>query len=182
MKTIVTPLLRHSLAVVAIAVLLAGCADEAPLGAVRLSDGSLEIAGASSAREAAVLATLRSATARYHNVDAAIADGFILLSECEVRPEGAAGLLYANLDRVDGVINPEEPEGLLYEPTPNGRLRLVAVDLAVPYALWTDPAPPEFLGHTFQTEDEFGAWALHIWIWRHNPAGMFAPANPDVTC
>jgi hypothetical protein len=45
-----------------------------------------------------------------------------------------------------------------------------------------DPAPPEFLGNTFQNEDEFGAWALHVWIWRHNPDGMFAPINPNVTC
>jgi hypothetical protein len=83
---------------------------------------------------------------------------------------------------MDGVIDIEEPEGLLYEPSRNGRLKLVAVDLAVPYALWTDPAPPEFLGNVFQPEDEFGAWALHVWIWRHNPNGMFAPANPNVTC
>jgi hypothetical protein len=181
MKPSATLFLRHSLTMVAAAALLAGCADDAPL-ATQHSGHSAQLASASS-EEGAALATLRRATARYHNLDAAIADGFILLSECEIRPEGASGLLYANLDRVmDGVIDLEMPEGLLYEPNVNGPPKLVAVDLAVPFDLWTAPAPPEFLGTTFQTEDEFGAWAIHVWIWRHNPNGMLAPVNPNVTC
>ena len=182
MKTSVTPFLRQSLTVVATAALLAGCTDEGPFATAQ-SEGPAQFDSVSSG-DGAALATLRRATARYHSLDVAIAEGFILLSECEVLPgHGPAGLLYANLDRVmDGVINIEEPEGLLYEPSKNGRPKLVAVDLAVPYALWTDPAPPAFLGNTFQPEDEFGAWALHVWIWRHNPDGMFAPANPNVTC
>jgi hypothetical protein len=23
---------------------------------------------------------------------------------------------------------------------------------------------------------------LHVWLWQHNPSGLFAPWNPDVTC
>jgi hypothetical protein len=184
MKTTVATQFRQALAVVATGALLAGCADETPLALEQPSELSAHFASQSGAEEAMAIATLRRATARYHNLDAALEDGFILLSECEVLPgHGAAGLLYANLDRVmDGVIDSEQPEGLLYEPRSDGPPRLVAVDLAVPYALWMDPAPPEFLGVTFQNEDEFGAWALHVWIWRHNPDGMFAPVNPNVTC
>lgn len=182
MKTIVSSLFTRPLTVLATAALLAGCADEPPLASGHF-DSSVGQADVMSTEEGAVIATLRQATARYHNLDNAIEDGFILLSECEVRPAGASGMLYANLDRVmDGVIDPTMPEGLLYEPNSNGPPKLVAVDLAVPYALWTDPTPPEFLGTTFQTEDEFGAWAIHVWIWRHNPAGMLAPVNPNVSC
>jgi hypothetical protein len=27
-----------------------------------------------------------------------------------------------------------------------------------------------------------GIWALHVWLWKHNPSGMFADWNPNVTC
>ena len=27
-----------------------------------------------------------------------------------------------------------------------------------------------------------GFWLKHAWIWKHNPAGMFADFNPEVTC
>ena len=23
---------------------------------------------------------------------------------------------------------------------------------------------------------------LHVWLWKKNPAGLFAPTNPDVRC
>ena len=59
---------------------------------------------------------------------------------------------------------------------------LVGVELAVPYALWTAPAPPAFLGTPFQREDEFEVWALHVWVWRDNPAGLFAESHPLVAC
>jgi hypothetical protein len=129
------------------------------------------------------LAELRRATAAYHDIDRAIADGFILLHECEVRPgEGQAGAVYVNLSRLTGGIDPSNPPGLLYEPGRNGRMSLVGAELAVPFALWPHADPPEFFGAQFQPEEEFGVYGLHVWIWRHNPDGMFAQANPRVSC
>jgi hypothetical protein len=84
--------------------------------------------------------------------------------------------------RLDGVIDPRRPEALIYEPRKNGRARLVGVELAIPYVAWTQAQPPEFLGANFQREDEFGVWGLHIWLWRHNPEGLFAESNPRVSC
>jgi hypothetical protein len=23
---------------------------------------------------------------------------------------------------------------------------------------------------------------LHVWLWKHNPSGLYAPWNPDATC
>jgi hypothetical protein len=83
---------------------------------------------------------------------------------------------------LDGTIDPSKPDDLLYEPAQNGRLNLTGVELAIPYALWTETEPPQFLGATFQREDELGVFGLHVWIWRHNPDGMLAPANPRVFC
>jgi hypothetical protein len=58
----------------------------------------------------------------------------------------------------------------------------VGVEFAIPYALWTRDLPPKFLGVPFQPEDEFGVFALHVWVWRNNPEGMFAESNPNVSC
>jgi len=131
----------------------------------------------------AILAELRRVTARYHNLNAAIADGFVFRHGCEIRPTGAVGTVYVKFAHaLDGKIDPSKPDGLLYEPAQNGRLKLTGVELAIPYALWTEPEPPQFLGATFQREDELGVFGLHVWIWRHNPDGMLAPANPRVSC
>ena len=27
-----------------------------------------------------------------------------------------------------------------------------------------------------------GFWLAHAWVWKNNPAGMFADWNPEVTC
>lgn len=166
-------------ALIVAAALLASCTDHSPLDPAAFPQYSKQSADGNRA-----LATLRSVTARYHDVNIAIADGFILLHGCEVRPgEGAVGVLYVHLDRyLDGVIDPAAPDGLLYAPGPNGALQLTGVELALPISMWSAPQPPEFLGATFQTEDEFAAYGLHIWVWRHNASGMFAQSHPGVAC
>jgi hypothetical protein len=132
------------------------------------------------------IATLMAVTARYHDLNAAIKDGFVLLHPCEERPgEGPVGIVYVHMDRLlDGKVDPRKPDALIYEPArrSNGQPQLVGVEFAVPYSLWTKPEPPTFLGATFQPEDEFGVWALHAWVWRYNPEGLFAESNPRVSC
>lgn len=170
---------------VAAALALVACADE-PLGSP-WPDTSAEPQSAVLPENAAMntaLADLRRVTAAYHDVAAAVADGFVEVVACEERPgEGPVGTIYGHIPRLlDGVIDPAQPEALLYEPRSNGQLRLVGVELAIPYALWTAPDPPEFFDVPFQREDELGVFGLHIWVWRHNPDGMFAEANPLVSC
>ena len=178
---------RHWLALAGI-LALAACADRTPLaphGALARSPELNDANLASNGNDNAIIAELRRATARYHDVQAAVADGFVpVVDECEDRlDEGRVGIPYANFDRIlDGVLDPSKPDALLYEPTKNGRLELVAAELALPYPLWTAAAPPTFLGHSFQREDEFGVFGLHIWVWRNNPNGTFAIGNPNVSC
>ena len=174
--------LARSAVVVSAAVLLSGCADATPL-APDLRPAAVAQRAAQPAGENATLATLRRATARYHNLNAAIADGFVFLHGCEVRPdEGPVGSLYVHFGRLlDGVIDPAAPDGLIYEPG-GSHPKLVGVELAVPYPLWTGQAPPALHGTAFQREDEFGVFALHVWIWRDNPEGLFAETNPRVSC
>ena len=178
-----TPLGRL-LAVVAASAPLAACADRAPVAPERAPAISAQLAKSSAAEGAASLATLRRATARYHDLKAAIADGFVFLHGCEVRPgEGPVGIVYVHMGRLmDGAVDPSLPDGLIYEPSANGRPRLVGVEFAVPYPLWTGQEPPTFLGAAFQNEDEFGVFGLHVWLWRNNPEGLFAESNPNVSC
>lgn len=167
--------------IVASATLLAACAAEAPVAPER---PTLLVANTSTDMKGArALATLRRATARYHDLTAATDDGFVFLHGCESRPdEGPVGMVHVHPGRLDGVIDPALPEALVYEPGKDGRARLVGVELAIPYVAWTNAEPPEFLGASFQREDEFGVWGLHVWLWRHNPDGLFAESNPRVSC
>ena len=96
---------------------------------------------------------------------------------------GGMGFHYGKASAIDAVVNPLEPEALLYEPQKNGRLRLVAVEFLVPYALVSRDGPaPRAFGQDFIRNDGFELWTLHAWIFKHNPAGMFASWNPKVNC
>jgi hypothetical protein len=179
MKT-VSPSLRKLL--VFAATMLGGCVDETPSSPDRPAAITRQFAKQANAE--AEITTLRQVTARYHQLEAAEADGFVLLHPCEERgDEGPVGTVYVHIGRLlDGVIDPALPDALIYEPSKNGREKLVGVEFAIPYGLWTEPTPPAFLGATFQDEEEFGVFALHVWVWRNNPNGMFEETNPLVSC
>jgi hypothetical protein len=179
--------LGRSLTLGAVAALFAACADQTPVAPTLPAANAAQLDrsrehGHEREIERAV-ETLRRATARYHNIDAAKNDNFVLLHDCETRlNDEPVGTVYVNMSRLtDGVINPEKPDALIYEPGPAG-LTLVGVEFAIPFQLWTQSEPPKFLGATFQREDEFGVFGLHAWVWRSNPNGLFAETNPRVSC
>ncbi len=137
------------------------------------------------------LSAVRRATARYHRVDRAVADGWgaVAVSECVEHPVlGGMGHHYVHLGHLfdGGALDPATPEALLYEPQKNGRLRLVAVEYIVSFDDESRPGDggtaPELFGQTFHPSEPAGGWALHVWAWRHNPAGMFEDFNPRVSC
>lgn len=122
------------------------------------------------------LATVRAATAQYHDVRAALADGYVLASECvpNMGYHFQRGIAATQDD-----LDPRSPEILVYAPKPNGKLKLVAVE----YATWDDSA--ELYGVSFDAPHPAGGppfHTLHAWIWQGNPAGTFAPTNPNIEC
>jgi len=133
----------------------------------------------------AQLAQLRSVIAPFHNLEAAgRAEYTVPLTGCMVDPTlGGMGFHFGKGSAINGTVNPLEPEALLYEPDKNGKLKLVAVEFLVPYdfAPREGPAPRAF-GLDFKQNDAFKVWALHAWIFKHNPSGMFADWNPNVNC
>lgn len=132
------------------------------------------IASASDAATHKDLAAVRRATAAYHNVERAVADGYQPTSHCVPH----MGFHYVRSIAASGAdLDPTVPNILVYAPQPNGRLRLVAVE----YASWSPASlfdqaldPPGQNGPPFHT--------LHAWIWQANPDGTFAAHNPNITC
>ncbi len=159
-----------------------------------------------SASQNKLLAEIKSATAKYHDLDAAVADGYQLDPHCVEHPIlGAMGHHAVNPSRIGSTVIPSEPGVLVYELMKNGKYRLVAVEFLIPAAVW-DPensGPPmlgevEFDDHTelIWVEDEsgnpvqvnakggppFAHYQLHVWVWKNNPNGMYTPFNPNVNC
>lgn len=133
------------------------------------------------------LATIRAATARYHDVAVAVADGYEPAGHCEASDDGVMGVHWFNPRlAADAEVDPTRPEILLYLPTEDGD-RLVGVEWFVPAAL-TGGETPELYGVPFDGPMAGHApgmpehYDLHVWAWRHNPDGMTAPWNPDLSC
>jgi len=130
------------------------------------------------------LATLRQVTASFHNFDKAIAAGWAAqITPCMESAAGGMGFHYGNVALIDGSARVDQPELLLYEPGSNGQLRLVAVEYIIPYTFRSrDATPPVLFGREFKHNDVFQLWALHAWVWKDNPSGIFADWNPLVSC
>lgn len=141
------------------------------------------------------LQELRLATARFHDADLAIAAGWAEQPVCLDYPDGfygeppgAMGNHFYNLGYLQdgGKVDPSEPELLLYERRADGRWRLNAVEYIVSaHDLPGTAEPPMLFGQQFRFYPDIGAagiWGLHVWVWRHNPRGMYVNLNPRVTC
>lgn len=133
-------------------------------------------------------AEIRRATAHYHQVERAVADGYAPVSHCVP----GMGVHYLNMGYLsDGVVDPSRPELLVYEPMKNGRLKLVAVEFMVIAGPWdaAHDGPPMLGSQAFDDHRPVGSpgppfphYQLHAWVWKNNPAGMYTPFNPTVSC
>jgi hypothetical protein len=140
----------------------------------------------------ALVKTVREATERFRDVAVAEAEGYHLLFGCVSGPDsGAMGLHYVNLALVgDGELDPAQPEIVIYEPGPNGRLRLIGADYLVFADAWDKKGvgTPQLMGqllHLFESPNRFGLpsfYTLHVWAWKENPAGMFVNWHTKVSC
>lgn len=126
------------------------------------------------------LAAARAATAKYHRVEVAIADGFEDPRHCVTSPTGGMGYHFANPNRLDEHLDVREPEVLLYEKDAAGRFRLTGVEYI---HVSQDPTGAQLFGRTLASPTPIpDSRALHVWLWKHNPSGMFADWNPNVVC
>jgi hypothetical protein len=143
------------------------------------------------------LENARDATAIYTEPTAALASGYELLTDaaglaCIDQPGvGAMGIHYVKGPLVQsGTLDAARPQALVYEVEPNGRVRLAALEYVVFQAAWdaSHSAPPTLFGQKFMLNpatNRFGLpafYALHAWVWKHNPRGTFEAWNPQVRC
>ena len=136
----------------------------------------------------------RAATAKYSDVDAATQAGYGKFPDAagvdciDLRGEGGMGVHFVNGGLVgDDVIDPNNPEALVYEPH-GKQLKLVALEYIVFADNWKKAAPPSLFARSFDytpAPNRFGIpafWSLHAWVFKHNPAGNVMAWNPHVTC
>jgi len=151
-------------------------------------------------QENALVQAVRSATEKYKNVRSieGPGDGYELTFGCVSGGDfGAMGLHFLNFKLVDGEVDVTQPEIILFEPAPNGGIRITGADFVVPVAAWDaahavppaeHAAPPQLMGqlfHLFDSPNRFGLdpfYTLHVWAWKDNPNGTFGNWNPDVSC
>ncbi len=157
------------------------------------------------------LASLRNATARFHDVDAAMASGYADPSghPCVASPMGTMGVHVVKASLRDQTVVPDEPELLLYLPKANGGFKLVGVEYVVPVLVRNNSTNvvtpwfamtrwgagytqitqrPSVFGEAFEGpmpgHDPGMPWHYdkHVWVWETNPSGMFSQWNPSISC
>ena len=136
---------------------------------------------------------VRLATAHFLDVNVAKAEHWVQATPCVSGPmAGAMGVHFLLPSRLDAVLKADEPEALIYEPMPNGALRLVGVEFIVLAGDWKAAHPegptPDVDGHLTNYVGEpnrYGLpafYELHVWAWENNPSGSFADWNTQVSC
>ncbi|MGZ8286916.1 MAG: hypothetical protein ACXW27_16695 [Allosphingosinicella sp.] len=162
---------------------------------------------------------VRAATARFRNVEVALAEGYVRdpTDMCDVAPMmgrpaalGGMGIHFFRPDllgiaappnpRVNGSSTHTDfrrPSILIYEPSADGGLELVAVENLVFKKAWHEAGNkglPTFHGVEYddmaddprtKIDEAHGFephYDRHVWLYRPNANGMFAQFNPTVTC
>ena len=142
---------------------------------------------------------VRRATVAYHDINAAIADGYTLrlpdaagLTCIATEKVGGMGVHMVNPSLLDDKLEPQKPEVLVYDPELRSdgseRLRLVAVEYVIFWSEWDGDRAPKLFGTSFDyvgAGNRYGLdpfFALHAWIWKRNSSGLFYAWNPRVRC
>ena len=167
------------------------------IGAVALLVGTAAVATAGDDG----LSAARAGTAPFHRIDAAQAagytvevidlNGFACIDDIQGHT-GGMGIHFLNPGLLDGNVDEATPELVIYEPTKNGEMRLVAVEYLVLKSAWEAAHPgapaPTLFGRPMElvpAGNRYGLpdfYELHAWIWKNNPLGMHNDWNPTVTC
>ena len=146
------------------------------------------------------LSELRAALKKYEDPYVAVHDGYFSSVGCvEFERAGAAGhapykpggmgVHFINFSLVGPVPDPAKPPVLLYEPQ-GDKLRLVGAEWFIPLAtgvkehptLWGKSFDGPMMGHPPLLAMEMYHYDLHVWLFKPNPLGTFAPTNPNVKC
>lgn len=156
---------------------------------------TLTVTASADASQQSELAKVRAATAKYHDIQVAEAAGYQLASPCVVDEElpfdGVMGYHYVHFGLFGAPLDPAKPAALLYLPDKQGKLHLAGVEyfkVDEDQDLSTDGDRPSLFGVPFAGPMEGHGpgmpihYDLHVWVWKHNPSGMFTEWNPAGSC
>jgi hypothetical protein len=116
-------------------------------------------------------------TAQYHNVNKAIADGYIE-GDCE----DERGVAFSNPNLIDDKINAAEPEFLLYDRQMVDGQEILKLR-GVAYFIHANEEPPPIFGKRFL--GPFGdIYFTHVWVWLEGPYSdlLVSRYHPMVGC
>ena len=140
----------------------------------------------------ALIKIVRESTERFKDVRVAESEGYSLVFGCVTGPDsGAMGLHYLNSNILSrNELDPTKPQIVIYEPQPDGTLRLIGADFLVFADAWDkkQQGTPQLMGqlfHYFESPNRFGLpafYTLHVWAWKDNPNGAFVNWHPNVSC
>jgi hypothetical protein len=147
-----------------------------------VSIGLAGVAGAQNAKETLV-DKVRGANSRFRDVSVAVAEGYAPIPCASGIDGGAMGVHYVNAAYLkDAVPDLKRPQAVMYEPMPDGKMALVAVE----YITFKGPASLEGQLFNFNgAPNRYGLdpfYELHVWAWKPNPRGAYADMNPEVSC
>ena len=135
---------------------------------------------------------VRDATERFQDVALAEAEGYLLQFGCVsgsgLRSDGDALREWPLVMMASST--PTCPEIVIYEPQPDGSLKLIGADYLVLADAWNanHAGPPELMGqlfHLFEAPNRFGLpafYTLHVWAWKDSPTGTFVNWHANVSC
>jgi hypothetical protein len=142
----------------------------------------------------------REALDKYKDPIVAVHDGYLSTMGCVWYPKpgapgevpykaGGMGVHFLNLEHLGKPLDPLRPQILVYEPV-GGKLQLVAAEWFVPLSpqvkerprLFDQPFDGPMEGHHPLMPTGLHHYDLHVWLWKDNPAGLFAPTNPSLKC
>jgi len=146
------------------------------------------------------LQAVRDGLEQYQDPIRAVYDGYLSTVGCIAYPEGGTegtmsypaggmGVHFLNLSYVGPELDPTKPQVLIYEPD-GDELRLVAAEWFMPAEVAGENRPSIFgrelqgpmEGHKPLMPAGMHHFDLHVWLWKDNPAGVFSPTNPAVSC
>lgn len=142
------------------------------------------IASSAIAAEATFADQVKAANQRFADVEVAKSEGYGPLPCASGVDGGSMGVHYVNLKLLeDPALAIDHPEAVLYEPGPDGKMTLMAVEYI------TEKGPSAALGGQLfsftNSPNRYGLppfWEVHVWAWKANPMGTFADMNPDAKC
>ncbi len=95
---------------------------------------------------------VREATRQYIDVNNAVKAGYEPFLGCVSGSDhGAMGIHYVNGNLLNGTIDVNQPQALIYEPSPNGQMKLVGVEFITLASTWlqNNSGPPVLEGQVF---------------------------------